>query len=246
MRGLDILECFTAIKTTWSLTDLAEELKLPMTTVHRQLQTLVSKGYIAQDPSRKMYTVGSKLILLSCQMLSKYDLRNIARPCLERLVQLVEETVHLCQLDGNEIFYVDKIESTTQAVNCNSRIGKRIPAHSAAAGKVLLSKQSPAFIDSYCKSLLGSPAFTSKTITSPDGLREELAKVETQGFAIDNEEVEIGLVCVAMPIYDASQCIAAVSISGPAFRMHDHVQDLIPLLKSHTDEISFMLGRQEA
>jgi len=244
LRVLEILECFTAIKTTWSLTDLADELKLPITTVHRQLKTLVSAGYIAQDSSHKTYTVGSKLILMSCQMLSKYDFRNIARPYLECLMQSAQETIHLCQLDGNEMFYVDKIESTTQSVNCNSRIGKKIPAHSAAAGKVLLSMKGQAFIEKYCESLSDYPVFTENTITSPSVLKDELSKIKAQGYAIDNEEAELGLVCVAMPVYDANQCIAAVSISGPGFRMHDQIKNLIPLLKKQTEEISYMLGHQ--
>jgi DNA-binding IclR family transcriptional regulator len=242
IRVLDILECFSDISNSWSLGDLAARLGLPTTTVHRQLSTLITKGYIKQDVSRKTYSIGNRLILMSCAILSKYDLRNVAVPHLEKLSQTVGETVHLCQLDGFDMFYVDKVECQ-MSVSCNSRIGGRVHAHAGAAGKVLLSAQNEAVIDRYCQMLPDLPGYTVNTIGTPETLRAELDKVRLQGFAIDNEEVEIGLLCLAAPIYNMDrQCMAAVSISGPMFRMKSQVESFIPLLRHCTGEVSRMLG----
>jgi DNA-binding IclR family transcriptional regulator len=242
VRVLRILECFTNIKNTWSLKELSEELDLSLTTVHRQLATLVSEGYINHDKVRKTYSVGNRLILMSCSAVGRYDIRNAAMPHIEKLSKTVGETIHLCQLDGHKMFYVEKVESQL-SVSCNSSIGSRVPAHFSASGKVLLSEQTPGYIDAYCHDLDATPAYTKNSITTERHLRDELDKTRKQGYARDDEETEIGLLCIAAPIYNMDrECIAAVSISGPRFRIKDNIDDFIPLLQNCTGEISKMIG----
>lgn len=139
-RVLDILECFTSKNNSWGVIELAQKLDLPASTVHRLMNTLVSRGYLAKSPHSKRYKPGSRLIWFSEAIISQYDMRNIARPYLEELAKVADETVHLCQLDHFDLFYVDKIE-TNHSVRCNSYMGLRIPAHASSAGKVLLAYQ---------------------------------------------------------------------------------------------------------
>jgi len=242
-RALRILECFTNIKNTWFLKELADELGLSATTVHRQLATLVAAGYIKHDTKpRKTYSVDNRLILMSCSLLSRYNVRTAAMPFMDKLSKTVGETVHLCQLDGSDMFYIEKIESQL-SVSCNSRIGGRVPAHFTASGKVLLSEKPSEFVDEYCLTLDMIPASTENSITDERNLRTELDRIRKQGYARDNEETEIGLVCIAAPIYNMDrQCIAAVSISGPRFRIKNNIDDFVPILQTTTRDISRMMG----
>ena len=147
-RAMSILDCFAFEQTEWNISDLSKHTGLSLSTLHRQLATLVMSGYLTQDPEKKTYKIGSRLILMSCSLLSKYDLRNITLPYLSDLVDFSGETAHLCQLDGFDMFYVDKVESA-HSVICRSRIGSRIPAHVSSAGKVLLAGQNESFIEQY-------------------------------------------------------------------------------------------------
>lgn len=241
-RVLDILECFTSKNNSWGVIELAQKLDLPASTVHRLMNTLVSRGYLAKSPHSKRYKPGSRLIWFSEAIISQYDMRNIARPYLEELAKVADETVHLCQLDHFDLFYVDKIE-TNHSVRCNSYMGLRIPAHASSAGKVLLAYQDEQSIRAYCDNLSHAPVFTKNTISSPDALLTELSHVKCMGYALDNEEIELGLTCVAAPIFDMNgYAQMALSISGPTFRMQDNLERFIPQVKSTAQSISNMIG----
>lgn len=241
-RVLNIIECFAFEKAEWSLSDLAEQTGLPNSTLHRQLSTLVAAGYLKQDSLRGFYQIDNRFLLLACSLMSKFDLRMIARPHLEQLSEKTGETVHLCMLSGFDMFYVEKIESQ-YSVSCNSQIGSRLPAHVASAGKVLLSGQSDSFLREYIKEIPNMPVFTKHTITDPDLLISELVAVQKNGYALDHEESEEGLVCVAAPVRNMDQqIIAAVSVSGPSFRFADQIEKALPHLYKCTAEISRLLG----
>lgn len=241
-RVLDILECFTDKRSSWGIIELAQKLGLPASTVHRLMNTLVSRGYLAQDPHSKRYKPGSRLIWFSEAVISQYDSRNIARPFLQELAKLADETVHLCQLDHFDLFYVDKIE-TSHSVNCNSYMGLRIPAHASSAGKAMLAYQDETTIQTYLDQLDRSPVFTKNTISDPEALLAELSQVKSQGYALDNEEIELGLTCVAAPIFDMNRSVQmALSISGPTFRMQGSLEQFIPLVKNTAQKVSDMLG----
>ena len=111
LRALEILECFMDNETEWTLKRLVAQLDLPTTTVHRQLSTLTDRGYLVQDPIRKSYRVGPRLLLLSSTVLSHSDLRSTARPELEKLSATVKETINLSVMLDREIFYLDKVET---------------------------------------------------------------------------------------------------------------------------------------
>lgn len=242
IRALEILECFMDTETEWTLKNLVDHLHMPTTTVYRQLSTLTEKGYLIQDSVRKSYQVGPRLLLLSSTILSHSDLRAIARPELVKLSKAVKETINLSILLGQEIFYLDKVE-TFRSIICNTRIGNRVPAHVTSCGKIMMAYQSSEYIDTYCQTLPKMQQMTEKTISSPDHLREELVRARIAGYAIDNEEIETGLICVGAPIIGMDHTpLAAVSIAGPAFRMREELDTMIREVKSTASNISQLLG----
>ena len=208
LRALEILECFMDNETEWTLKRLVAQLDLPTTTVHRQLSTLTDRGYLVQDPIRKSYRVGPRLLLLSSTVLSHSDLRSTARPELEKLSATVKETINLSVMLDREIFYLDKVE-TFRSVVCNTKVGTRAPAHATSGGKIMLAFHDPDYVDAYCRDLPQMQRLTDRTVFSPDLLREQLAQARINGFAIDDGEIEPGLICVGAPIFGLDQTVMA-------------------------------------
>lgn len=242
LRALEILECFMDVKTEWTLKNLVEELHMPTTTVYRQISTLTDRGYLTQDPIRKSYRVGPRLLLLASTVLSHSDLRSVARPELEKLSATVKETINLSVLLDREIFYLDKVE-TFRSVVCNTKVGTRAPAHATSGGKIMLAHMSEAFVDDYCRYLPDMNPLTEKTITSPEQLRSELACARLTGFAIDDGEIEPGLICIGAVILGIDQAVlGAVSIAGPTFRMKKELDMMTREVKHTAANISQLLG----
>lgn len=242
LRAMEILECFMDVSTEWTLKNLVDRLHMPTTTVYRQLSTLTERGYLVQDPVRKSYQVGPRLLLLSSTILSHSDLRSVARPELEKLSATVKETINLSVLLDREIFYLDKVE-TFRSVVCNTKIGTRAPAHATSGGKIMLAHKEPAFVDDYCLHMPEMNQLTEKTISSPEHLRSELVNARLLGYAIDDGEIEPGLICVGAPILGMDQTVlAAVSIAGPTFRMKVELETMIREVKQTAANISRLLG----
>ena len=243
LRALDILECFMDSGTEWTLKELVNHLDIPTTTVFRQLSTLVEKQYLEQDPVRKSYRVGPRLLLLSSAILGEADLRQLAYPELERLSATVKETINLSMLLDHDIFYLEKVE-TLRSVVCNTKVGSRAPAYATSAGKAMLAGQSELYIHDYCDWLATSAKpLTEFTITDPMRLREELTRVRMDGFAMDNGEIEPGLICIGAPICDMNRrTVAAVSIAGPGYRMKADQDMMIREVKRTAANISRLLG----
>jgi len=169
----------------------------------------------------KNYFLGFKLVDLGNLLLNQLDLRREAEPFLRELAEKTKETVHLVILDQNEIVYIDKVETdhNPSGLRMASRVGLRNPPHSCAVGKVLLADLPEETLNHFLKkgNLIKR---TENTITDPTRLREHLDLVKRQGYAIDDEENEKGIRCVAAPIRDGTgRAVAALSISGPAFKV---------------------------
>lgn len=243
LRALQILECFMDEETEWTLKALVEHLDLPTTTVFRQVSTLADRQYLEQDPVRKSYRVGPRLMLLASAILGQSDLRQAARPELERLSDTVQETINLSVLLEHDIFYLDKVE-THRSIVCNTRVGSRAPAYATSSGKIMLAGQSETYVDEYCQWMRQKAhPLTDSTITDPDQLRTELAQDRVRGYAMDNGEIELGLICVAAPIYDMNHhVVAAVSVSGPDYRMKEDQDVMIREVRQAAENISRLLG----
>jgi IclR family KDG regulon transcriptional repressor len=229
-----------------SIRDLSVRLDLPKGTVHRLLASLAYCGYIRQDAKTKNYFLGLKLLELGNLIVDQLDMRRIAEPLLKILAETTRETVHMVILDKNEVVYIDKIEmeQSTSGLKMASRVGSRNLAHSCAVGKVLLSYFSEEELDEAIAEK-GLPKKTENTITDPLQFKEHLKAVKNQGYAIDEEENEKGIRCVAAPIFDGKgRAVAAISVSGPAFRVTKKMaQDTVrkEVMKT-ASEISKLLG----
>jgi DNA-binding IclR family transcriptional regulator len=204
-----------------SIRDLSSKVSLPKGTTHRLLSSLSYLGYVRQDPKTRNYLLGFKLVELGNILLGQLDLRKEAAPFLNDLAERTKETVHMVILDRNEVVYIDKVEGdhNPSGLRMASRIGLRNPAYSSAVGKVLLSHFPDEELNQFFKGK-GLTKRTENTITDMTQLKEHLKMVRNQGYAIDDEENEKGVRCVGAPIYnEAGNAFAAISISGPAFRV---------------------------
>jgi DNA-binding IclR family transcriptional regulator len=204
-----------------SIKDLSDRMHLPKGTTHRLVSSLSYFGYVRQDQNTKNYFLGFKLVELGNMLLGQLDLRKEAELFLRNLAQRTKETVHLVILDGNEIVYLDKLETEphTGGLRMASRVGSRNPAHSCAVGKALMAYL-PAEALARIVEEKGLPKRTGNTITDYNQLKEHMTLVRKQGYAVDDEENERGIRCVAAPIFnEAGKAVAAISVSGPAFRV---------------------------
>lgn len=200
------------------LIEISSELSLHKSTVHRLLNSLIFLGYARQREDGK-YQATYKILDLANQLASNIDAVNVVRPYLRELARKTQETVHFVELDGVEAFYVDKVESYANSIQMVSRIGSRIPLYCTAVGKAMLACMSGGEVaDIWENSHI--VARTSKTITNFEHFLEELDAVKNQGYALDNEENEAGVRCIAVSLRDyLGKVRYALSISVPSARM---------------------------
>ncbi len=240
---MSILEALAGRKSC-GVTRLAQITGLHKSTVHRLIGTLQSKGYIDKDPESDNYKLGMKILLLGSAILEGLDLRTAARISLQQLSNYVKETVHLSILDDFEAVYIDKVDSPDSSIKLNSQIGKRVPLHCTAVGKVLLLSFDQEKIKEFAEKKK-LKRFTKNTITTVPELMAELASISENGYAVDNVEFEEGIRCVAAPIYDhTGNIVASISISGPTINVTTKkLPHLIEVLVAHSQEISYQLGK---
>ena len=204
-----------------SLGELSQKVNLPKGTTHRILSSLMYFDFIRQDSETRNYSLGFKLVELGNSLLERINLRKEAEPALNALSQRVNETAYLAILEGVEIVYVERIDAdeNSTGLRASSRVGQRNTVYSSSLGKVLLAGISEHELDT----LLAEITFVQKTentITSRHQLKDHLSLVRSRGYAIDDEEGERGIRCVAAPVRnEIGQTVAAVSISGPAIRI---------------------------
>jgi len=243
-RVVAILDSFQNEKAQLGVTELSKKLGLHKSTVHRLLEALRSYRLIAQDSENEKYSLGLKLFELGNCAVASIDIHKNSMPVLKQLVAATGETAHLCILDDKQVLYLEKFESE-RTLRIPSRVGQRNPSHCTAVGKALLAFL-PEELNSLCKTKALKRS-TENTITDPVKLRQELASVRRQGFALDNEEIELGLRCVAAPVRDyGGRVIAAISIAGPSFRITE--EKFAPLAESVTraaSALSEKMGYQD-
>jgi DNA-binding IclR family transcriptional regulator len=238
-RALDLLEAL-ASSDELGVSDLAAKTGLVPSTAHRLLGTLVARGYAAQSPANGRYLLGYKLLELTSGLQDRLErLRDAARPHLEAIQEQTGETTNLVVLEGRNAVYIESV-SGTRSVRLFTEIGQAIPAHTSGSGKALLAWRSSADVEAL---LGGAPlsASTPRTLTTLKELQEDFARIRRRGYATDNEEHELGVACVAMPILDSTGLpLAAISVSGPTPRMVDTAA-LAELLRGHAGEVSAAL-----
>lgn len=222
-RALEVLEVLAEAGREMGVSELGQATGLPYATIHRLAATLRQRGYLHQDGRSRKYGLGSRLIHLGS--IAGHMLGAGARPYLERLVELTGETANLALLEEGYVVYVAQAPSR-RMVRTFTEVGNRVPPHSTAVGKVLLSYQ-PASAVSRIVSRHGLVAATPETITDPSELLAQVELVRTRGYALDLEEQEEGVTCVAVPLVPSTGPVAAISVSGPTARMGEDRRNAI-------------------
>jgi IclR family pca regulon transcriptional regulator len=217
-RGLSVLGLLSERTVPLSSTELSSILKLSKSAIQRLTFTLEKLGYLERDGGSKKFRLGPKSLSIGFSAMRNLDLKRVAYPFMKEIARDVRETVNLAVLDGNEIVYVERIVAE-RTLNVNVQIGSRRPLHSTSMGKVILAFLPGHQVKRMLEAIDLIP-FTPQTITRKRDLRSELDRVKFRGYAIANEEMEIGVRSVAAPIRNLTDgVIAAVNIAGPTSRV---------------------------
>ena len=225
-RTLTLLEVLSDCNDGLGITEISSLVNLHKSTVHRLLSTLIYKGYVVQDEESSKYKITFKLFELGSKKVHKLDLLEISRPYTKMLMESVNEVVHLIIREETDIVYIDKVEANN-TISMASRIGKRNPMYCTATGKAILAYLPEEEIrEVWNKSKIVK--LTKKTNTDFILFKKELQEVKKNGYAIDDEENEIGVKCVGAPIFDMNgDVVAAISVTGPVTRITDDKIDFI-------------------
>lgn len=215
-RALEIVECFSDADEL-GISEIAERMDLSKSTIYGLVNTLASFGYLEQGENKK-YRLGLKLFELGNVVQARMDVRREARPWCQLLANKYRTTVHLAAYSEGDIIYIDKVDNSN-AVVVYSRIGKRAPMYCTGVGKALLAYLPESYVEKYIYNRPMTP-MTEHTITTRPALEAELAKIRETGYAVDDEEIEPGLHCIAAPIFDhRRRPVMAVSASFPYGRL---------------------------
>jgi len=212
-RGLSIITCFGADNPVMTLSEIAERVNLSRAAARRFLLTLENLGYVSLDG--RNFQLTAKVLDLGYGYLSSLSLPEIAQPHLEVLASKVHESASASVLDGADIVYVARVP-IRRIMSVKINIGTRMPAHATSMGRVLLSGLPTPDLKAMISNL-EIPKYTRNTITSKSVLLQEINKVKTQGWSINDQELEYGLRSIAVPIFDkAEEIIASINISTTA------------------------------
>jgi DNA-binding IclR family transcriptional regulator len=236
-RALDVLLCFNKQTPELNMTQIAEQIRIHKSTVHRLLKTLEKRRFVERDQTTGVYRLGIQLLQMAYLTLEQNDLRRLAAPFLRQLWEQHRETVHLTVLEQADVVYLDSLESP-QRVKLAAAIGQRLPAFTTASGRAILAFMPEEAVQEVLKQ--GMPQYTPQTRTSPEAFWEACRLVRENGFALDEQEFEEGIDAVAAPILDQfGQPLAAVSVAGPAYRLaHDRLMEIGPSVLAAARDIA--------
>jgi len=243
-HALDILESFTRTEGELGVTELSKRLGLHKNNIFRLLATLEHRGYIEQNKETENYRLGAKTLQIGSIFIEQRECRRQARPILESLMASTSETAVVAVLRGNKVIYMDSVE-TDRTVRAVSRIGVMHPAHCTAVGKMQLANLSTNEIERLYQETELIP-LTDRSIKTRTALIAELKKITAQGYAFEDEEAELDVRSIAVPVKDFSgNVIAAVGIVAPAHRLAEAQQEkagIVALVKDAGRALSTKLG----
>ncbi|MFN8203802.1 MAG: IclR family transcriptional regulator [Solirubrobacteraceae bacterium] len=239
-RSLDLLEAIADEEL--GLVALAKRVGFGPSTAYRLLATLAARGYVTRSAENGTYRLGPKLLEMAAAARDQdVRLRAIVHPHLRALRDATGETANLVVADDDAVVYVDQAESP-QSVRLFTTIGRRVPLHASGGGKAIAAFSPPAAVDELVAG--GLARLTERTLVTSRAFGDEMARIRARGYAIDDEEYETGVVCVAAALRGADgEPVAAVTVSGPAARMRGHGLDALgALVRDHADRASADLG----
>ena len=237
-KGLKILNLLEHARQGMGTTEVAAQLEIDKSSASRLLHTLAKYGFVEQDQLTARYLLGPQLVTLGQQLLNRITLRDHARPYLRELVDKTGECAHLAILAQRQALYIDQVESSA-ALRVESEIGTLSPLHCTALGKILL-----AFGDGRIPDEL--TPFTQRTVTDRSTLEAQLQQTQQRGYAIDDEEYNYGVRCVASPVSDhQGALVGAIGISGPAGRVTlERIDEFGAVVMGIAASLSARLGYQ--
>lgn len=241
-KGLRLLEALAKSDKPRGVAELARELDMTKSNVHRLLTTLVTQSFAERDADEGTYRAGIKIWELGALVAHRLDVREIAAPFLVELKDKTGETAHLSILDGHHMIYIDRVE-TDQYVRTYGRIGARAPTHCTGTGKVMLAHASADIVAAALKDL---QRYTPSTITSVAAMKAELLRVREAGFAVTKAEWRNGVWSIAAPIFGPTGAVVAgIGISGPADRIRPRLtKEFRPAVIATAARVSEKLGAQ--
>lgn len=242
-RTFSVIEALSHKPKGASLTELTAATDLNKTTVYRLIKSVIRLGYAAKDEESGKYFLTTKMFEVGSRAINRSDLLTISRPFLDKISDITGEAVHLVIRDGNDIVYIYKVDSGNSSIRMSSRIGLRNPMYCTSVGKAILAELPDEEVDDIWNNS-DIRQRTPNTITDPIILKEQLRQIRANGYAIDNEENELGVKCIGASITDSSSnVLGAFSISVPAIRMDDkRMTELVHLVIDTKKEISLAIG----
>ena len=246
-RAMKLLELLAQSGGASSLTDLAARSQLNISTCHHLLATLLKSGYVAKVPGRRTYALGARVLHLGQAFRRQVDLPQRAQPVLDRLNAATGEAVHLAVLQGDQVVTVAKSEGRHAVRVETGEIGVAEAPHATATGKAMLAWL-PEEKTRRILAVSGMAKFTPGTITNADALIEEMRHVRRNGFSLDREEFQPGVVCVGAAVRDhTGAVIGSISASAPAFRAsEDHIVRMREAVTAAARDLSAELGGRES
>lgn len=236
VQAMDLL----ARKGPLGVRAVAQQLQLPLGSVHRMLLDLSEEGVVDRTPSGE-WELSFRLLQITGLQLERIELPRLFRPHAEKIAQATGETINLNALSGGAGVCIDKVRGN-EGMQLDMRIGSRGPMHCGGAGKAMLAYMTPAEQEA----VIGSPLdpLTPHTITDGEVLRNELARIRARGYSIDNQEVVMGVYCVSVPILDRNGYPAgSMSITGPSIKQPGpEIEPKVALLNEACGSISQRLG----
>ncbi|MDF2676987.1 MAG: IclR family transcriptional regulator [Bacillota bacterium] len=245
-KVLQIIETMSQSRDPLRLQDIALKVEMPASTTLRLINTLMVCGYANQDPNTLRYSLSLKFMHIGSLVSSQTSIRDIAHPYLIELSKKCKESVCLAIEQNMEVIYIDVIDGPDGMLRITQRIGKIAPMHSTGVGKLMLLNYDVKQINNLV-SVKGLSSLTPNTIIGKDELLKELEKIRIQGFALDNEECELGARCISASIKDyTGKVVAGISVSGPITRMTmDYIETIKNTVISTAQKISELLAYNE-
>ena len=236
-RAVRILSTFDNEHMEQGVSEIAQTTGLHKATAHRITMTLTNSGFLERAADGDKFRLGLPVVALGLGALRRLDVRRAAQPHMQKLVDKFQEICALGVFDRGQVLYVEVVHSS-HSLTIAAQVGRHLPAHCTASGKVLLAFLPPEVVEPVLS--LPLAAFTEKTITSPDQLREELQVVQKRGYAIADEELEVGIWAISVPVRDlGGNVIAAMSIPFPTNRLEsEHIPEIAHALLEATNAVS--------
>lgn len=243
-RALQIMGCFDDENPERGISDIAQVVGLHKATAHRIVTTLVNFGYLERADDGQRYRLGLELATIGFKVIRRMDLRREALPYMRQLVEEWDETCDLSIFDQGRVFYIEVVRGT-RALTITAAVGQRLPAHCTASGKIFLAHLPPVELEAFLSEPIKT--YTPKTLTSINELRSELNNVRKQGYAVDDEEFEVGVYAIATPIFNRSgTVIAALSCPSPTSRINpERITRIAESLKRAARAISYRMGSSQ-